>query len=324
MCPKVTLHCLMPYAHRIMQMINWSTGFSYKVNRLELTWFRFIVIQESGLRSHLKMEKRRINLMNSSYSKTPEGQVEITDLDGQIGSPPDFAVSLSRKILKQRKLIRGGLWPVMILLFLFLTGTAKQWNFATLISPGRLLTPMTQQRSHLPPMQEGFRTVFDGLTFISARGILTARNSHGSIQWHIPTHALITSVLAVSNREVYLKVHWWKTFLGELEALRESDGAVLWRRPYTGSVFLTVQGTTLYLNNYTLHALRASDGAVLWRYQNPRGIQEGYPVLHDDGTITIQTLDGVVITLYASNGTIVSPTKQAKLSLMAVSEGRPH
>jgi len=74
--------------------------------------------------------------------------------------------------------------------------------------------------------------------------------------------------LTVANGQVYIR----RTLAGAaLEALRGSDGALLWQQKTNGDV-LQVQNNQVYVNSQadgTLDALSTRDGKLIWHYQAP-------------------------------------------------------
>jgi outer membrane protein assembly factor BamB len=116
----------------------------------------------------------------------------------------------------------------------------------------------------------------------------------GSIRWHTPLAGCIAGgspLVAGGVLYVALTGHASSNLdcgpSGWVYALREADGAVLWRRPFARVVFPSLElsgGVLVVLNDdypadpetAYLTGLRPGDGAVLWQMQRPAGLSETF------------------------------------------------
>jgi outer membrane protein assembly factor BamB len=137
-------------------------------------------------------------------------------------------------------------------------------------------------------------------------GIPTAYAFHpadGSIRWHTPLAGCIAGgspLVAGGVLYIALTGHASSNLdcgpSGWVYALREADGAVLWRKPFARVVFpsLALSGGVLVVlhDDYPadpetayLTGLRPDDGAVLWQVQRPAGLSEAFAA--GDGVVVL-------------------------------------
>lgn len=133
-------------------------------------------------------------------------------------------------------------------------------------------------------------------------GISTAyafNPADGSVRWSAPLAGCVTNgPPLVANGVVYIASTGHANSnldcgpTGWVYALREADGAVLWRKPFADVVYPSLSladGVLVVMNdNYPaaletayLTGLRASDGAQLWQVQRPSGGGWAFPAATD-------------------------------------------
>ncbi len=121
----------------------------------------------------------------------------------------------------------------------------------------------------------------DGAIFIASQGntaLYALRDDNGLPVWH--TGLAISdgnvSQILVAGQVVYVAVA--DQTQSYVEAIRETNGSVLWSKPVNGDVSvyastLVIGGPTLYIGSYneagvsSLYALQAENGSVLWSVQ---------------------------------------------------------
>jgi outer membrane protein assembly factor BamB len=142
--------------------------------------------------------------------------------------------------------------------------------------------------------------------------LFALRESTGSPVWSMKLHiSNLSPSLFVAGGVIYVET----LDGGNIDALRASDGSVLWHYQgrEVGLVSVTVTQSAIYLAFPgggsglspigSITALRASDGFALWHYSPPIPATQLIPAL-TGSLVLIALQDGNVTTLSASSGSL--------------------
>ncbi len=99
--------------------------------------------------------------------------------------------------------------------------------------------------------------------------LFALQSSNSSVLWHDKLNTSPTGAL-LANGVIYLSSSGSGGFSGVVDAVRASDGSLLWNYPLSGSAWNapTLVGNTVYVGaaNGMAYELRADNGKLLWHY----------------------------------------------------------
>ena len=207
--------------------------------------------------------------MNTPDSENARGdtEVEITDLDApKTGTIPGSYTrrgqvpSLRERIWMSLAVIAG-----IALLVILVLGPVPHTS-----------VPAQVARATIPAAHPWFLSVADGIAYASSPDgtVMALRARDGLLLWRHEGKTAVEESTTVADGVVFLALLTFENDVRavRVEALRASDGSLLWFRtlPSDSSplVQLSIVNGIVYARSAVvgLDALRASDGSLLWHY----------------------------------------------------------